>query len=33
MDAGIRFLVATDVHLGHREKHAVRQNDSYEGFE
>jgi double-strand break repair protein MRE11 len=25
--------VATDVHLGHKEKHSVRHNDSYEGFE
>jgi double-strand break repair protein MRE11 len=32
-DDGIRFLVATDVHLGHREKHPVRHNDSYEGLE
>jgi double-strand break repair protein MRE11 len=29
----IRFLVATDVHLGHKEKHSVRRNDSFEGFE
>ena len=26
-------MVATDVHLGHKEKHPVRFNDSYEAFE
>lgn len=30
---GIRFLVATDVHLGHQEKHPIRGGDSYEGFQ
>ena len=29
----IRFLVATDVHLGHKEMHPIRKNDSYEGME
>jgi double-strand break repair protein MRE11 len=32
-DLGIRFLVATDVHLGHQEKHPIRSGDSYEGFQ
>ena len=32
MEGGIRFIVATDVHLGHKEKHAVRNNDSFEAF-
>ena len=29
----LTFLVATDVHLGHKEKHPVRNNDSFEAFE
>lgn len=29
MDQEIRFLVATDVHLGHKEKHPIRRDDSY----
>lgn len=33
MNNEIRFLVATDVHLGHKEKHPVRKDDSYEGLE
>lgn len=32
MNNEIRFLVATDVHLGHKEKHPVRREDSFEGF-
>ena len=29
----IRFLVATDVHLGHKEKHPVRKDDSFDAFQ
>ena len=28
----IRFLVATDIHLGHKENHPVRKNDSFNAF-
>jgi double-strand break repair protein MRE11 len=28
----MRFLIASDVHLGHKEKHAVRGEDSFRGF-
>jgi double-strand break repair protein MRE11 len=32
-EQSLTFLVATDVHLGHKEKHPVRNNDSFEAFE
>ena len=31
-DNGIKFLIATDVHLGHKEKHSIRNKDSFEAF-
>ena len=29
----ITFLVATDLHLGHKEKHPILKNDPFEAFE
>lgn len=31
-ESPIRFLVATDIHLGHAENHAELGRDSYEAF-
>lgn len=33
MHKGIRFLVASDVHLGHKERHPVCFNDSVEALQ
>ena len=32
-DSPIRFLVATDIHLGHKEKHPIRSDDSFNALE